>query len=137
MKIPSHSVGSTYQPACLGDYPSFSIAVSEHLLCKTTNSSKIGFTGWLVSLYTWDQSCVWGQVLEEDGRGCHVVRKRRGLEMQESFSPEKARLQRNRKVYLNCIVITAVNITEREGKKSLSSKLVSKPFTVFRSTLPS
>lgn len=65
------------------------------------------------------------------------MRKRRGLEMQESFSPEKARLQRNRKVYLNCIVITAVNITEREGKKSLSSKLVSKPFTVFRSTLPS
>lgn len=65
------------------------------------------------------------------------MRKRRGLEMQESFSPEKARLQCNRKVYLNCIVITAVNITEREGKKSLSSKLVSKPFTAFRSTLPS
>lgn len=59
------------------------------------------------------------------------MRKRRVLEMQESLSHKKANLQCNREICLNCIVITAVNISEQEGEKSLSSKLATKPFTAF------
>jgi len=70
-------------------------------------------------------------------RGCHSVRERRALEAPESLSPKKADLQSDREIYLTCVVITAADIAEREGEKSLSSKLVIEPFTAFRSMLPS
>lgn len=77
----------------------------------------------------WDRRQVGGWVSEQGGRGCCSARERRGLELQESSSPKKANLHCNREICLNCVVIAAVSTTEREGEKSLSSKLVNKPFT--------